>query len=411
MQKLNIQLDRNATRRYTARVVWILPITLLLATIAFILFSTWISRDTVSKQAPDGTIYTLRIEKTARTTKILNEKKGNVSLTPVLPWTIADLIKVSNREFALHFDEKGIVGFTLDGQIDKNTLSLAESVGSTVKSTTKTTTFSINSQKNSNERTIYRPFSLFPWNNGQMITQDTSLPININEKALSIRKMGITSQIESQIALSSNSEVFAAFEIAPETISEPFELYNFTGLHFQERLYNEVIQNGALIILATDELGTSYSVSIPSTEFSIDELAAIGRDMMARRTLTTTALTSATGENFEEIVVNDEHLESDIRAEEDFSYILIENNNGDVLRITRTDNSLVLSNRDISAEISEFSPKSDCLVRANNFENIKRLQEEFIDSNDITAPFEQGLFSTFTINELAISKRKTRLCW
>jgi hypothetical protein len=411
MQKLNIPLESSSTRRFKGRVVWILAFSAMLVVTGLVLFTTWTSRDTVSSATPEGTLYTLRIEKTARVTGILSDKQGDMSLSPILPWTMTDLLQASNREFALHFDEKGLIGFTLDRELDKNTLALAESVGSFSLSEDKTTTFSINKLENTTSKTVYHPFSVFPWNNGQMINAEASFPIHINKKGISIRKTGLATQIESHIALSTTSEPFAVLEIAPDSITEPFEVYNFTGLQLEQKLFNEVMKNGALIILASDELGTSYSLSIPSTEFSIDELAAIGRDMMARRTLTTTALTSVTGEKFEEIVLNDEHLESDIRAEEDFSYILLKNTAGDVLRLTKTESSLVISNRDISAEISEFSPTSDCLLRANTFVDIQTLQEEFITPHSITPPFEQGLFSTFSIREVAISKKKTRLCW
>lgn len=412
MRKLNIPIKRITTRRNSRRVVWnIIGFSVIFFAMIFCL-QLFLALDSTSSSAPEEAIYTLRLLKTKSNARILNEFAGETTMLPVIPTNLANIILQSKGEFSLHFDSIGLVGITIDGTIDEKTKELVRSTGSFVYSNEKTTLLSLNEQEtvifNTNlslKTAIYGTDGEFIEKNGGKNT------LSVSKKGITIHGAGQKQQINSQIAMDQSSKLLAIIEIEQNSAKIPVEMYKWLGIPSNAKLFTEIRENGAKIIIARDETGIVYSISIPSNQLNIDELVLIGGDIMNRASLTTQAWTNSYGEKYTEIVVNNEHIELSIHAEEDFSNILLSNRDGQVLRISKSLNNVVIANRTISAEISDFSAISTCLSTAHMFINYSELIEEFATSTSYLASFEQTLFTPFNYSEVAVASHRTRFCW
>ena len=139
---------------------------------------------------------------------------------------------------------------------------------------------------------------------------------------------------------------------------------------------------------------------------SLDDLSLIGNETINRRTLSTTAWTIDSETSVTELIVEKDAVTSKISNEEGVSFLKFENNRNDVLRITKADDSVTITNREFSLNSDSEVQKSMC---ANTKIFIKPSEFQLIDSAVNTSMNQSNLFSM--VHEIAFKTNKTALCW
>ena len=410
MKRLNIPLEASTTRHIERRVVWILLIAITGLILGTLLQKIWIARDSLSSLTPQHTSYSLRFEKTAKTSRILSKEQGDQLLSP-LPWTLQDLISRSNREYALFFEDMQLVGVAFDATLEQKEYDFLKSAGHFVQSENSWTFIGSEPPYSEKKEQTWPVFSVLPGNHGHFSDQNGRRSFSVKKKGITIHRAGQKATIVSEASLPASATPYASLILDPGSTTLPPAVSALLPIPAHQTFLTAVQTYGARYTLAHDDKGGVIALFVPTDIFTTDELTTLARDIVSRKSLTTTALTSITGESFKEIRTNDEHLESTIRAEEDFTYITVMNQSGFTIRVTKTNAGTIFSNRDISAEVSQNNIASECLITAVSFVDLDTLEETFAPGQLIEPWFEHQLFPVFDLSELAFSRHKSRLCW
>ncbi len=355
-------------------------------------FRLWVTRDLTSAWRPEGT-QTIRVLKNARTTQILHEKLGSQTVIAGAPWSVDDLLAMSDREFSVHFNETGMVGFTTD----RDDLTLDQQIADVYGLTNGTTAGRTYIGRNAINTQPKYTFSLNLWSDGTIfdVSGQKSGTIHIDDSGLTIKGLGLAA---GPAVMSQLNPIIAAVSWSAHSVAAPKLLEAGLGILSQSDLLAEITEVGASASLGTDAQGQVVNLFVPSQKFSTDDLAKLGKDMMSRVNLTTLELTNADGSSVLELFSDSSQIKSEVTTNNGQTVITLVNPHGDGFKILKDESGIFFSNR-ANIELNlELSSKSACLRSAHSF----------IQPNKILVGFNHP-FASFS--EIAWSQNKTKLCW
>ncbi|MDP2632026.1 MAG: hypothetical protein Q8P30_04670 [Candidatus Uhrbacteria bacterium] len=404
-RQLRIPFEPNISRRTSRRDIWLWASACLVLFFVFGVYRVWITRDTTSSFRPIETTASIRVIKSPRNINIIHENIGSSLLIPGGPWTIDDAFVWSNREFTLHFGDSGLEGITIDSKLNEEIWQTAEQFGFQIQelngksliSTNSTTTESTKSRITISGIGSRFGGEIFSWTDGPEV-----FSYILSQKGLKVRGLGGATNEQYNLALPEGTEILASMTLLPDEVSNS-QLNSFGLSGLPSALRNEMERVKTHILIGRDEAGYVISINLETGAFELEALAEMAEEMINRSSLSTTALTMEDGTTVSEIRSNSDTITSDIRAEEDYSLILVKNEKADVIRITKTAQFITISNRNIPLDLAEFSTKSQCLASAGSWVKIETLSQ--------LHNIQGGSYLLRHFSEIAIGKRSSMLCW
>lgn len=359
--RLYIPLQPTPTRRVDRRVVWLIIKCCIVSLIAIFFFNLWITRDLTSFLRPPNT-KTVHIIKNAHTTALLHEHLGTEQLIPGSPWSLDKLLNQSTREFSIHFNDSGIVGITIDQIANQDFINAAKNYGLITTIEGRHTYIG-----------LLAPDTLHGYRIGLNIFSDGAVLDENQHKigSLHFKKSGLTIKgiglAPGPAIISQSNDLDAAVTIPANTALIPQIIETNLLIDSQSALLDEIQQAGFSISLSHDDIGQSVIIFIPSQKFTSDELAQLGKAMMARSNLTTLELTNPDGSSVLELFSNSHEIKSEITTTDGQTTIKLTKIDGEGFEIVNNDDGLYLSNR-LSFQIpTKPAIKSTCLRSASSY--------------------------------------------
>lgn len=407
---LNIPLTYQTTRRGPWRVVWMLSV--LLA----VIFGTWAATrlvttiDSTGAIRPTNATETVQILKTGRTVSRLSNHIGHQQVFFGQPWTYNDIFSLSKHQFALHYAEGELLAITIDNKLSEDTkrrflqrsLHVQELGGRTV-----ITSGEVSDLQSGRKR--IQLGSVFPGFSGTVSEyreQDSPL-----RSALFVTKYGVRTSKNSQLdvglpeafPISDSLRVLAYYSVSDVRSSN---FLSRLSPHFAD-LLNFSAETGAIMLAGEDQEGLALYIRT-KTDKSIEDLAVIGQDIINRSSLQQTSFVLEDGTRVSELRARRGSITSDLSAGDQVSTISLQNTDGDVLRISKSDDIVIITNRETATE-SDTQPVSAC----------RRSLNYFVRPNDlISAISEPHLYAEMSgssldllFSEIAFGKRNTYYCW
>ncbi|MFH1631983.1 MAG: hypothetical protein ABIA47_03130 [bacterium] len=407
-RQLQIPFEPNITRRNHRRVIW-LWIAVFCGLLALsAVYRVWITRDTTSVWRPEGTTMTVRVINSPRTVNILYDRLGSEALIPGGPWTFKDALMWSDREFALHYGKNGFLAAVFDNELSEEVSQIAPQFGFLIENRQgKAMILQPDTASATKPQTKFSPAGIRPYYVGDLIFWQEDggkrFTLTVSQKSIKIHKIGLPSRRINNIALSENTKILAVFALEGDGQSAAEIIPTLHEFGTSQELINALNMSPSVIIVGEDDRGPVISINIDTDQLDFEELAMIAEDIINRRSLSTLVWTIEDGTTVEEIRADSETIVSDIRAEADYSIISVTNQNGDIIRITRTKDKVTISNRDIALELAELSIKSSCNSRSTTWMNTEVLPQS-IDPASLS-----NLIGAF--KEISVSSGSIRLCW
>lgn len=393
--KLNISM--NQTTRSKGRVVWNVLFLILVIALTLVTFRIFSTIDRTSAFKPEDTQLSIRVLKRPESIKLMNEHIGNSQILPGAPWTISNIVDWSNNEFILHIESNGLMSVTLDNTITNEQKLVIENYGyKTIEYGNKTLISKTNKYKTGPVRI---PLKLVnPVYNGELIFEDSSIKpqlINIKSKGITIKTESSEKKRAPWVSFPSNSEIIAQIWLEPGEISN----YSFDSVLNSNELLNLIEENPAYLTLAREDQSLYYSIQINNSELELEHLAEIAKEVINRKNLSTTAWTLEDETVVQEIISDPKSIQSNFSSTENTSLITITNTNGDILRISKTSENIIISNFEPSLENNNQSKFSNC-TNGNEFIHPSILNQS-LKQNEIILNFGTIVFNT----------SKTTFCW
>lgn len=391
-ERLNIPLQPVATRRVDRRVIWMWINCSLVAATAIIAWRFWLVRDLTSSWRPDGATQTVRLIKTPANAKILHENLGQAAAIAGGPWSIDDLMLMTDREISIHLMDSAVVGITIDRELDHEFLATSEEYGLVAQARNHRTYIG---QLPPADRAKFR-LSLLAFSDGEIFDFGEKIgSLQISEDGLLMRGFGLNagprptgldSEIVANVSVPANSSLWPK-------ILEPLQAQEIFS-----NLQEKIEQSGIGITIGQDEQGTTLAIFAPTAEISIDELAKIGKDILNRQNLTTLELTNPDGSSILELYSNSVQIKSEISTEEGQTIIKLTSSNSSGLKIVKNIEGIYIFNRPDQQIIDDKIAKSACYKSATSF-----IKDTAINS---VPEYLDGYFKEIAWNSSAL-----KLCW
>ena len=172
-------------------------------------------------------------------------------------------------------------------------------------------------------------------------------------------------------------------------------------------IFDLFTENGGTLLLTHDALGDGYVLTTTPGSLTSEDLAAMGKDIINRGSLSTQAWTLEDGSTYQEVVGASDSLSVDIRAEEDFTYVSLKSANGNTLRMTKAPDSLTIANREILIT-GGVKVRSACIPNAHSWITL----DDFVqNANATTTNTDATSVFIKLFSEIAVSNSKVRMCW
>jgi hypothetical protein len=389
--RLNIPLSPTPTRRVDRRVLWLFVNCAVAGIVACLAYQLWISRDLTSAWRPEG-VQTVQILKNAKTSKLLHEHLGSTPIIAGTPWSIDDILSLSKREFSVHFDETGIVGFTTDHTAAADTIQAAKNYQLATATQSGRSYFGKIPASSEPSYT----FSLNLWHEGVIFDSNHVKvgTLQVSDTGLTVNGLGLDPGPDT---IGQKQPLLAAVSWPANSIKWPQMMEFGLGISEQRQLIEQIIEVGASVSYSEDDHGQTVILFVPTMKFSADELARLGKELMSRLNLTTLELTNPDGSSVLELFSNSNRITSQVEINEGVTIITLVDETDQGYKIIKNSQGIYILNR-LSLEINnQTSPKSSCFRAANSFLQPKRI---------LTPTSQLMIFS-----EIAWNKSTTRLCW
>lgn len=402
---LNIPLTGSAiTRRDSGRVAALVGGIVFGLCIGVFAFRAQFTFSRTIGTAPDGAT-TLHILKTHGNFTTLNAHIGNKAIFPGAPWTIRTLFAASEREMTIAILANGEMAYVIDAPLSNDMQKTATAFGIQAVVSNGTTFIAPNDVTIGSRGLTFTPSSLSPWHEGEIRDGERKGALVLNDQGVTLKHMGIAIETAQPI-ITSGSVVTAYLTTVPNGIAIPTAFHPLMTSPIN-KILSLFTENGGTLLLTHDELGDGYVLTTTPGDLTSEELAAMGKDIINRSSLSTQVWTLDDGSIYQEIVGASDSLFVDIRAEEDFTYVSLKDTVGNTLRMTKAPDSLTIANREITITGGEEA-QSSCIGNAHSWISLN----DFTQSATATAinTDATSVFINF-FSEIAISNSKVRLCW
>lgn len=369
-----------------------------------------------SQRWPHEANLEVRLIKTPRTTKLVNEGYSAVQALPGTPWSIAEALSWSRREFILYFDNETVVGMAIDGDLPEETHSALQLWGWETVAVGKRTLIiqTGDAEPNTGEKNtnIWLTIPIFDGgvtmkspNNDKAqsvpfrLSSAYSLDFPVNTEAF-ISKSNLA--LPSDTVLTGSFTLPADFSdsLLPESVPA-----SFPGL---QTLGRQASLSGVDVLIGQDSIGTAFVMAMPLTGLSLEEMGEIVTEGVSLQNLSTFALTSGDLPTRLEIRGADE-VTVDVSNNDGIAVAVAKTAEGDIFRLTQTRQQLILSNREPVIGLSSATYTGTCLKRPDGF-----LSPATLLSNLPLQPRTHGYSITDHVRnarEVAYQKNWLRVCW
>lgn len=347
----------------------------------------------------------IRILKTHANAEVLNAHIGNTQIFPGSPWTIAQLFRWSRHEMTVSLLPNGTISYNIDAPLTEELQRTAEIFGMYTSVSGDSTTISAQNIDTSKSGIRIFVSALLPWRDGDVHQGKTTGALALNNHEISFGRMGLAMETVPP-TVQEDTTVLAYLTSVNSELSLPASLNTLLSSSFGNIL-DLFTENGGTLLITEDTKGIGYVLTTVPGDLTSEELAAVGRDMMNRSSLSTQPWTIDDGSIYKEIVGPGDDIAVDIRAEEGFIYISLKDSSGNIIRMTKTPYSLTIANREISVEKGKIV-RSSCLRSANSWMTTSRNTDKLLASTR-----NEDAISVFIHNfsEIAVGNSETRLCW
>ena len=390
MQPLTIQIDRNeTTRRYSRRGVWHVARILGSIFIGMLIACAWVNHDWTSRNSVSRADQAVYLGKSPQLLSLSIDTYSQPLLTGS-SYSLAEGLSWSRYGLTRHIEEGETIAVTIDRAISDDIYEILALNGYHLARYGRRTVISTIEIEESTLKS--RSFALNLFNNGRLHSfeesQDFSLRITddfVQIRGLS-RAKKVTSPFEEQAHLSTWE-----FSTVPDAFL-PFS-----------RIPAEAVE----IVSFTDSEGIGFRMKFSHASLLPESLAQIGKEFMLQDSLSTTAWTISDGTKFLE-VRNTQEIESTIQNSDGIVQILLARGK-DVLRMTQTEEVLIISNRIISLTTEEKPVFSSCMARAKQSLQVGLIQGTSIDARSYAVQ-SSTILSPWDYTELVRRGRLMRLC-
>lgn len=407
---LNIPLNSHSTRHRSWRVVWIAALFILTFLSVWTIFQLLYRADSTTSLRPEASTHSFRFLITPRNGTLIDEHLGSEVLFTGHPWTLSDFLQYSQKSTSIHLENEAPVGITIDGQISDTMKQDLQFRGLTITELGRNTLVSTTNAVTQSKRLIFHTSAIFPKYDGSLyeFTEEAQKSrIRLSNHGIRVQRgYEIPSPIF-HVAPPENSQVYSYFPTLSSNNAFPAILETLVPLENTRKFIVSSIQDPGLSLIGEDEHGLFSYVVVKNTQFTSEELARIGEELINRKNLTTTALTLPDGTRVSELRARKGDIASDINVSGDETRISLSNSDGELVELLMTGDWLVVSNRKIALS-TELTVESSCnqhftyFVRPNEVLNSIRSPLSISGGSNGFA----GYFS-----EIAFSETETLYCW
>lgn len=393
--------DRGARQKYW-RVLWLGALFGITALSAFLIAESYIKRLTTTFIAPKSTTTSMRFLLDKQSTPVIMDQFGPVAPFSAVPFTLQELYPFISREFTLHFTDTSITGIGIDGVISPELQTELEELNLFVHTDRGLSLISTTATIIDQPKPKFQLLSLFPTINTDVLSFTTKEPQRLvgrlTSDSLTIYGHFPSPSTTTQFPI---PESITAQALIPVESNDVLTYINRL-IPFQQP--NEQLPTSTLF-LGNDERGLVYYLFIPFSELSKEQLATIGREMINRSELSTSALTLKDGTRVRELRSNPQKIRSTITSSEDITSIYSIGASGEEVMILGVEHGFSIANRDFFQKISTKPSLSTCLPNAHYYANsMNRLPFGFTHR-------AENVFTQFGIKEFGIAKRQMRFCF
>jgi hypothetical protein len=409
---LNIPLGEPTTRRTSWRVVWIIFFCLCAILFSWSVFRIITTHDKTSHLYPTQRTSTIRIIKTPRTVKLLQENIGNKPIIAGTTWTLTDILQKSRFEFAIHLKDDQIIAITLDDTLTPKDISTLESNGILVQEKELITIIGKGefADKKISRVSISR---LLPWHDGEFYNVETQ-----ETRSIAVKKTGIfiksghgAKNYPENATIGENTELIAHVPLPLITPDIPLISANIATATLLNDVFLKSEYSSATLALTRDDKGLVSKINLISNSISIENLAHLAEQLISQFKLSTLELTIEDGSTVQELRSNSRLVESSVNTEGELTFIESKGPLGNQISIQKNNDAISIINRDFSALDSQISTSSSCLSNAQIILKTPQLID-LITNQPAELEQHQGRSSILLIfNEVAVNKYKTALCW
>ena len=396
MQDLSIQFEQEQPKRHLRSNIKTYATIACIVLLAILPFRLWITRDTVSNFHSNETSASVQVFKNFGNVNTLNNVLGSVALLG--PITMNDVINLSNREFAVHFNELGQISeISIDTELNEQKRNELELIGINTIELKGRTLISINSIESfTNPSTNFTIHSLNPFFDGKIRSYDQDGWLSVNESGLILHGFGEKPEIQTELSIPQNSELIAQIS----STGTKTEMANQLGLLASTPLFLiiEGLNNPWKLVLAqTQEGDIAYSILIEQN-LDINELAEMAKYISSLSNLSTTALTLDDGSSNLEIRVLEEP-DISITTDQDTHFLHLSQNDNE-LHLTQTPTHLLITNHNTPPSLENNHIEGLCKSNAHTFAYLNIVNSD-----------TSGASILNTIDSMAINSHSIYFCW
>lgn len=398
---LNIPLAPASSAVLTRSVWRLMPIVLGLCA-ALLLFRLPWCLGVSARNIPEDTALALRLLRTPENLAILGEKSTQSSTQT--PWTLAELLRASRKEMTIFFLANGQLAFGLDRPLTEDFIRNAASFGWNVVTYGHASILTQGPAILEDEGPRLFPSSLLPWSDGQVLVFDHGTfggasRLSLKSSALTLHGLGYRVSAVHPPRLAQDAVVLAHIALPPaQGVTLPG---SFLPEIVSGNLLSLFSQQGSEITLFHDAYGQGYQLRFPATDWSAEDVAALGKSLIDHNVLSTQRLTITDGTFYQEMRADQENVNTTFENENDRVYITIDSTEGERLSLVKTTTDILATNRKNTLESGQMI-RSTCLPSAHSWLMSAALSPD---------AYEQKMLLLLDIKEIAINKDKIRFCW
>ncbi len=408
--RLSIPLSENPTRQIFGRVFGVTIVVVLVMVAAYVIDRAYLFRSGPPLW-PAGATTAVRVIKTPRTAKLIEDNFGTVPALTGAPWTIHHVMEWTKREAILFTDGEQVVGIKVDGPLSNDTLASLTTWGfKTVEA--GSAYFIVAEQAPELERTsaTFTPAMLLPMFHGNVaLRSDTDiqvLPFRLRAGSVDFRLKQLAFVPEQPPVLAVETDLSGLFHL-PAELASGFLPTNipaaFPGL---QRLSVLLHEQGADVAIGTDKVGQVFALAIPNSTLSLPELEELAIEVLNLQSLSVRDYTYETLPEAQEIIALEEPI-LDVTENNGLITITAQDSDGQLIRLSQTTERLLISNRASVIGLESAIPSTACLDGTVAFLQPRELESWFTPQSGVPTDLLTHLAHA---QELATRNHTVRLC-
>lgn len=394
-------MQDRGTRQPYWRVLWMVLSIGMIGISAYILAELYAKRLTSIQLIPESTSMSVRFLLDRHSRPVLREDFAAIAPFSQTPLYFSELYPFISREVSIHFSDSEILGIQIDQPLSTEFIQEIESLGLFYHTTKTGSLISRTESVVVAEKAPLRFRYRIKASNADLILHQ-SMPQRftgkLTNKHLTFFGTSFGSYSSATIPVPESITTQALIPVDTEQVLNQFSQL-LTIPEFNAELPTSTLY------LGIDERGPVLYLFVPFMDFSKEQLATIGREIMNRTELSTSALTLQDGTRIQEIRSNPQKIRSTITSSDDITRISLIGASGDEVVIHGTEQGFSLANRDFFEQISSNPHLSTCHKNAQFYLNSVSTLPYGITSRI------ENVFTKFGVQELAITKNQTRFCF